>query len=143
MGFPVNAAKNGGGAFLLLYAVFVFFVCLPVMIAEMAVGRNTEKDPIGAYNLLGKNHSGWNFAGFLAVLTPFMIAVFYLLITVWLFGYLALTFVGQLDYLATDASFGEFINSPYMFVGMIAVGAIIHLILLAKYFSKPNATSAY
>lgn len=131
VGFPVNAAKNGGGAFLLLYALFVFFICLPVMIAEMSVGRKTAKDPVGAYKQLADNQPLWNGAGFLAVLTPFMIAVFYMLITVWLFGYLSMTLVGQLDYLADAASFGEFINSPYMFIGMIAVGAIIHFILVA------------
>ena len=52
VGFPVNAAKNGGGAFLLMYALFVFFICLPVMVAEMAVGRKTAKEPVGAYKTL-------------------------------------------------------------------------------------------
>jgi NSS family neurotransmitter:Na+ symporter len=33
VGFPVNAAKNGGGAFLLMYAIFVVVICIPVMIA--------------------------------------------------------------------------------------------------------------
>lgn len=47
VGFPVGAAKNGGGAFLFMYAIFVFFICLPVMLAEMSVGRNTQKDPLG------------------------------------------------------------------------------------------------
>ena len=52
VGFPVNAAKNGGGAFLIMYAIFVFLICLPVMIAEMAVGRKTQKEPVGAYKAL-------------------------------------------------------------------------------------------
>jgi NSS family neurotransmitter:Na+ symporter len=50
VGFPVGAAKNGGGAFLLIYALFVVFICLPVMLAEMSVGRNSRKDPLGAYS---------------------------------------------------------------------------------------------
>ena len=32
VGFPVNAVKNGGGAFLIMYAIFVFLVCLAVLI---------------------------------------------------------------------------------------------------------------
>lgn len=47
VGFPVGAAKNGGGAFLIIYAVFVFLICLPVMLAEIAIGRHTRKDPLG------------------------------------------------------------------------------------------------
>ena len=84
VGFPVSATKNGGGAFLLVYALFVIFICLPVMMAEMAMGRKAQKDPLGSYKFLAGNDPKWNFAGFLAVLTPFMIAVFYMVITVWI-----------------------------------------------------------
>jgi len=131
VGFPVNAAKNGGGAFLLMYALFVFLICLPVMIAEMAVGRKTEKEPVGAYRALSHNSGLWGAAGFLGVLTPFMIAVFYMVITVWVFGYIVLTLTGHLDYLASNDGFGEFINSPYLFIAMAMVAAIINFILVA------------
>jgi len=131
VGFPVNAAKNGGGAFLLVYALFVFVICLPVMIAEMAVGRKTGKQPVGAYKDLSNKSTLWGAAGFIGVLTPFMIAVFYMVITVWLFGYIALTVTGNLDYLASPAGFGEFINSPYLFGAMVVVAGIINFILVA------------
>jgi len=131
VGFPVNAAKNGGGAFLLMYALFVFLICLPVMIAEMAVGRKTAKEPVGAYKALSQKSRLWGGAGFLGVLTPFMIAVFYMVITVWVFGYIALTLSGNLDYLASNGGFGEFINSPYLFIAMAVVAAIINFILVA------------
>ncbi len=131
VGFPVNAAKNGGGAFLLIYALFVLIICLPVMIAEMAVGRKTAKQPVGAYKSLSENSSLWGAAGFIGVLTPFMIAVFYMVITVWLFGYIGLTVTGNLDYLASSEGFGEFINSPYLFGAMIVVAAIVNIILVA------------
>ncbi len=131
VGFPVNAAKNGGGAFLIMYALFVFLICLPVMIAEMAVGRKTAKEPVGAYKSLSQGSSFWGAAGFLGVLTPFMIAVFYMVLTVWIFGYIALTVGGQLDYLASGAGFGEFINSPYLFVAMMVVAGIVNFILVA------------
>ena len=131
VGFPVNAAKNGGGAFLLVYAIFVLLVCLPVMIAEMAMGRKTQKEPVGAYKALNNGGSGWNLAGLLGVLTPFMIAVFYMVITVWIFGYIAITLSGGLDYLATPQAFGEFVNSPHIFGAMVVVAAIINFILVA------------
>ncbi|MFT5812565.1 MAG: NSS family neurotransmitter:Na+ symporter, partial [Psychroserpens sp.] len=131
VGFPVNAAKNGGGAFLLMYALFIFFICLPVMIAEMAVGRKTSKEPVGAYKTLSGGSRAWGAAGFLGVLTPFMIAVFYTVITVWIFGYIALTVTGNLDYLASNNGFGEFVNSPYLFAGMVVVVAIVNFILVA------------
>ncbi|WP_286263275.1 sodium-dependent transporter [Thalassotalea atypica] len=131
VGFPVNAAKNGGGAFLLIYAIFVFLVCLPVMMAEMAIGRKTEKEPVGAYKALGGGGMNWNIAGLLGVLTPFMIAVFYMVLTVWIFAYIAITLSGNLSYLASPASFGEIINSSYIFGAMIIVAAIVNFILAA------------
>ncbi|GAA6203908.1 MULTISPECIES: sodium-dependent transporter [Thalassotalea] len=131
VGFPVNAAKNGGGAFLIMYALFVFFICLPVMIAEMAVGRKTQKEPVGAYKSLSNDSKLWGAAGFLGVLTPFMIAVFYMVLTVWLFGYIALTLSGNLDFLASNEGFGTFINSPYLFIAMAVVAGIINFILVA------------
>ena len=117
VGFPVNAAKNGGGAFLLMYALFVFLICLPVMIAEMAVGRKTAKEPVGAYKDLSGNSKRWGIAGLFGVLTPFMISVFYMVITVWIFGYISLTLAGKLDYLASPGGFGEFIK-----IGRASVG---------------------
>ena len=45
VGFPVAATKNGGGAFLLIYALFVAFICLPIMLAEMGLGRHAQKNP--------------------------------------------------------------------------------------------------
>ena len=131
VGFPVNAAKNGGGAFLLMYAIFVFLICLPVMVAEMAVGRKTQRQPVGAYKELSGGSKLWSAAGFLGVLTPFMISVFYMVITVWLFGYMVLTASGKLDFLASSAGFSEFINSPYLFVAMIVVALLLNFILVA------------
>ncbi|NVK24605.1 MAG: sodium-dependent transporter [Gammaproteobacteria bacterium] len=130
VGFPVAAAKNGGGAFLLIYAIFVILICLPVMMAEMAVGRHTNKDPLGAYNELSENDTKWQFAGWLGVITPFMIAVFYMVVTVWIFGYLYQAATGNLAELADPNTFGAFINSSTLFVYMLVVVAITGAILI-------------
>jgi NSS family neurotransmitter:Na+ symporter len=129
VGFPVGAAKNGGGAFLFMYAIFVFFICLPVMLAEMSVGRNTQKDPLGAYSIISNKNQTWNIAGWLSIITPFMIAVFYLVITVWIFGYLVGAVTGNLAQLADPAHFGTFIQSNTIFVYMALVLAIVYFIL--------------
>lgn len=130
VGFPVSATKNGGGAFLLVYALFVIFICLPVMIAEMAMGRKAQKDPFGSYKSLSNNDSKWSVAGFLAVLTPFMIAVFYMVITVWIFGYLSQVVIGNLDALSRPEHFDMFINSYTVFGYMAVVVLIVNLILV-------------
>ena len=131
VGFPVAAAKNGGGAFLFIYAIFVILICLPVMMAEMAVGRHSSKGPLGAYNQISGGDPKWKAAGILGVLTPFMIAVFYMVITVWIFGYLYRAVTGDLAALADPNTFGEFINSSSLFTYMIFVVAITGVILMS------------
>ena len=130
VGFPVAAAKNGGGAFLFIYAVFVFLICLPVMMAELSMGRSSQRDPLGAYRKLSDNSPIWAIAGWFAVITPYMIAVFYMVITVWLFGYLVAALTGNLAQLADPAYFGEFINSNSVFGFFIAVVIVVNGILL-------------
>jgi len=131
VGFPVAATKNGGGAFLIIYALMVFALCLPVMLAEFALGRHTKKGPLGAFSAVSDRSPGWRFAGFLSILTPYMIAVFYMVITVWIFGFLAHTVSGRLDDLATPSYFGNFINSQSVFAYLVVVTAITALILVS------------
>jgi NSS family neurotransmitter:Na+ symporter len=131
VGFPVAAAKNGGGAFLLIYAFFVAFVCLPVMIAELSLGRHTQKDPIGAYRKEAGPNSPWQLAGLFTFITPFMIAVFYMVITVWIFGYLVEIISGNLDQLAKAETFGQFINGNSIFAYLIVVAGLLNLILMS------------
>ena len=94
------------------------------MMAEMAVGRHTQKDPLGAYNAISQNDNKWKIAGWLGVITPFMIAVFYMVITVWIFGYLYHAVSGNLVALADPKMFGQFIQSHDLFIYMVAVTAI-------------------
>jgi len=129
VGFPVNAAKNGGGAFLIIYAIFVIAICLPVMMAEFAMGRKTNKGPVGAFGALSNQNGGWRLAGLIGVITPFMIGVFYTVISVWIIGYLFMAATGDLAYLASEEAFSEYINSPTLFLSMIGVAAIIFFIL--------------
>jgi neurotransmitter:Na+ symporter, NSS family len=80
--FPVSVSEGGGGAFLLIYLVCVAFVALPVMLAEMVVGRAGEKNPVGALKHL-RPGSPWFFVGMLGVLTGAIILSFYSVIAGW------------------------------------------------------------
>jgi len=131
VGFPVAAAKNGGGAFLFIYALFVIFICLPVMMAEISIGRHTQHAPMNAFRSLSRGHKGWTFGGFLGLITPYMIAVFYTVITVWLFGYLWEAATGGLEQLADPSFFGAFINSNDIFMHLLVVEAIVFFILFS------------
>ncbi|MCE2392000.1 MAG: sodium-dependent transporter [Proteobacteria bacterium] len=83
--FSYLTAENGGGAFVLLYVLFVFLVGLPVLLAELAIGRGTRRSPVGALAELGG--SAWPALGGLFVLSGFLILAYYSVIAGWTLRY--------------------------------------------------------
>ena len=128
--FPVMASKNGGAAFLIIYLLFIAFICYPVMLAEISMGRRTNRNPVGAFSDLSEGHPGWRLAGILAILTPFMIAVFYTVITVWLVVYVKEIAFGRLDLLSNENTFGEVVARPSLFGYLLGLLGLIFTILL-------------
>ncbi|WP_417832205.1 sodium-dependent transporter [Terasakiella sp.] len=110
--FPYMTGQNGGGAFLIIYLALVFTIGLSVMLAEFAVGRAAQRNPIGAFAVLkGKL---WPVVGFLAVLAAFLILSFYSVVAGWTIAYIVKmasgALVGGADELG--AAFGNFISDP-------------------------------
>ena len=128
--FPVMASKNGGAAFLIIYLFFIAFICYPVMMAEISMGRHTNRNPVGAFSQLSEGHQGWRLAGILAIVTPFMIAVFYTVITVWLVVYIKEIAFGRLDLLSNESMFGEVVARPSLFGYLFGLLCLIFSILL-------------
>ncbi|HXI04248.1 MAG TPA: sodium-dependent transporter, partial [Candidatus Saccharimonadales bacterium] len=92
-GFPYMAAQSGGGAFVLLYLIAVGLIGVPVLLAELSIGRATQCSPVGAFARLAPR-SAWPLVGALGVATGFAILAFYSVVAGWTVGYLfkALTF---------------------------------------------------
>jgi len=66
--FPYVAGSNGGGAFVLVYLACILFIGVPVMMAEVMLGRHGRKSPVNAMrdivaessvNLVGPISAGW------------------------------------------------------------------------------------
>ncbi|MEJ0057894.1 MAG: hypothetical protein WDN75_20970 [Bacteroidota bacterium] len=56
--FPYLAGTNGGAGFLFIYLLCIVSLCIPVMIGEIAIGRNAGSDAYGSYNKLGGRQVG-------------------------------------------------------------------------------------
>jgi neurotransmitter:Na+ symporter, NSS family len=128
--FPVMASKNGGAAFLIVYLFFIAFICYPVMIAEISMGRRAQRNPVGAFFDISEGSNAWKIVGMLAILTPFMIAVFYTVITVWLVVYLKELMTGGLETLSQEATFGQLVAEPSLFIYLAFLMVIVFGILL-------------
>jgi NSS family neurotransmitter:Na+ symporter len=86
--FPYSAGENGGGAFVLIYLVCVLCLGLPVMLMEIALGRATQKNPVGAIKAV-RSTGPWKLLGYLAIATGVGILSFYAVIA----GQVLATFV--------------------------------------------------
>jgi neurotransmitter:Na+ symporter, NSS family len=104
--FPYMTHQNEGGAFVLVYLAAVVLVGMPIMAAEILMGRRTRRDPVGAFALLGAGRPGgkaWTAVGFLGVAAGFIILSYYCVVAGWTVHYIVLALQGKLGALARDA----------------------------------------
>lgn len=95
--FPYLAGEYGGGAFVLVYLLAVAVVGLPVMIAEIMLGRRGRQSPINTMRTLAKEEGRsphWQWIGWLGVLAGFLILSYYSVIGGWTLAYVARTAAG-------------------------------------------------
>jgi NSS family neurotransmitter:Na+ symporter len=89
--FSYLASDNGGAAFVLLYVAVTALVGLPVLLAEVVVGRGSQKSPISALQHYGGN--AWKPLGLLFVATGFLILSYYGVIAGWTVRYAVIALV--------------------------------------------------
>ena len=103
--FPYITHENNGGAFVLVYIACVALVGIPIMMAEVLVGRRTQLSPVGAFKKLARDKPGgssWSLVGFLGVLAGFTILSYYSVVAGWTIHYTWLALSGKLGTLAAD-----------------------------------------
>jgi NSS family neurotransmitter:Na+ symporter len=85
--FPYVVGQNGGGAFLLIYLVFIAAIGIPVMMSEFVIGRSAQLNPVGAFKKIAPGKK-WHLIGLLGVVTAFIILAFYTVVAGWTLEYL-------------------------------------------------------
>lgn len=117
--FPYVAGANGGAAFVLIYILFVLILGLPIMIAELVIGRHTEKDPVGAFKTIAGG-TKWELVGYLGVLSGFFILSFYNVVGGWTIGYIVKSFSGDVraihDIVSAKKIFSSFSANPFLMI---------------------------
>lgn len=112
--FPYTAGENGGSAFILIYLAVVLTFGISLVMAEMVMGRVTQRNPVGAFRALGGKR--WVPAGALGVMTGFVILSFYVVVAGWTLAYIVFMAGDQLattDAEVLGAHFGAFVGGTY------------------------------
>ena len=79
-GFPYKAGTNGGGAFVLIYLFCILIIGLPIMMAEIMIGRSSQKSPVNAMRLSAEKSNqspSWRFVGWGGLISGLLILSFY------------------------------------------------------------------
>ncbi len=100
--FPYITGENGGGAFVMVYLLCVAALGVPIMIAEIMLGRRGRQSPINSMRTLASEASAdprWHYLGWAGMLAGFLILAYYSVIAGWAMAYIVKDF------------FGSFINS--------------------------------
>ena len=84
--FPYRTGMNGGGAFVLVYLGAVLLVGVPLLLAEVMIGRSTGRNPVGAFRAL-RGGGPWPLVGWLGVTAGFVILSFYGVVAGWALDY--------------------------------------------------------
>lgn len=96
--FPYMCGQNGGGAFIIFNILCVILVGLPVLIAELAIGRRSRIGGAGAFSSLVKNHKPlWYVVGLIGLITGLIIASYYTVISGWSLEYLYISLTGAIQ----------------------------------------------
>ena len=122
--FPYLAAKYGGGIFLLVYLILTVTFGYALIMSETALGRMTRKSPVGAYQTFGKTKS-FKIGGWLNAVIPMLIVPYYSSIGGWVIKYLVEYLRGNVQTVAQDGYFTEFISDSFQVEAWFIVFAVL------------------
>ncbi len=116
--FPYVTGENGGGAFVLVYLLCIAIIGIPIMMAEVFIGRNGRHNPIASFRLVAERNlasPAWRISAIVGMLAAFIILSFYSMIGGWAASYIGHAASG--DFVGGTADsvgdmFGGLLGSP-------------------------------
>ena len=134
--FPYMVGVYGGAAFVLVYVIVVFLLCLPILNSEMIAGRRSQTNAFGAFKVLAPG-TKWKWVGALMIFTPLVVLSYYSVIGGWSLEYLYKSVCFDFTSVAhtrqeLDSIFGNFISSVWtpliwhtVFLGVTALIVVL------------------
>jgi NSS family neurotransmitter:Na+ symporter len=136
--FPYLTGENGGGAFVLVYLLCVVLVGIPIMMAEILIGRRGRQSPINTMDALAKEEGlsrHWHFLGWMGVVAGFIILSYYSVIAGWTLAYIFRTGAGV--FVDADAAFSkkiftELISDPEKLLAWHTSFMLITIVVVSR-----------
>jgi len=132
--FPYVAGTGGGGAFLIIFLLFILLLGFPLLVGEFILGRKSQSDAITTYKKFAPQ-SGWHITGIIGVVTSFLVLSFYSVVGGWIILYLFKALTGGLAGLSQDQFgllFGEIISEPISTLTGQLIFMLLTIIVVSK-----------
>lgn len=123
--FPWMTGQYGGGAFVVIYLLFLLILGVPVLTMEFAMGRAAQKSPLKMYQAL-KPGGHWGWHGYVCLLGNVVLMMFYTTVAGWMLQYFVDTAAGRfvgLDVSGVETAFGNMLANPVQ--QMVYMGVIV------------------
>ena len=132
--FPWMCGQYGGGAFVLLYLIFLVILGLPVMTMEFSLGRAAQTSPVRMYQTLAPEQKRWHFQGAASLTGNVVLMMFYTSVSGWILYYFVKFLSGSMTGLtpeAVDSVFSGMMGSPTIMVGFMALVVVLGFAVLS------------
>ena len=136
--FPYTAGVSGGGAFVLVYAGAVIAIAIPIVMAELLIGRRARRSPVAAFIKLAREagaSTGWQITGWINLTAAFLILSFYSVIAGWAVAYVPKLASGAFtgaDAAVTTGQFQSLLASPWSLVLWHTVFMVLSVVIVAR-----------
>jgi NSS family neurotransmitter:Na+ symporter len=136
--FPYIAGENGGGAFVLVYLVCIAVIGIPIMMAEVMIGRRGRQSPINTMRALAteaKTGRAWVLLGWAGVLAGFLILSYYSVIAGWALAYVFRTGSGLFTGLTADgvqSIFTTLVSDPERLLAWHTIFITMTMVVVAR-----------
>ena len=136
--FPYITGENGGGAFVLVYLGCVALIGIPIMIAEVMLGRRGRQSPINTMRTLAHEEgrsAAWQGLGWLGMVAGFLILSFYSVVAGWTLAYAVRTATGTFSGATAQGVeyiFNTFIADPERLLAWHTVFMVMTMIVVSR-----------
>ncbi|MBR5810673.1 MAG: sodium-dependent transporter [Bacteroidales bacterium] len=114
--FPYLVGENGGAAFIIVYVILSFVICLPIFVSEFVIGRRSQKNAYSAFRDLSGG-SAWRWVGLFTIIVPLIVLSYYSVIGGWSIEYLlkslTFSFTGGESQSVLSTMFSDFVSSAW------------------------------
>ena len=136
--FPYVTGENGGGAFVLVYLLCIAIIGIPILMAEVFIGRNGRHNPITSMRLVAERNlksPAWRVSAIVGMIAAFVILSFYSVIGGWSASYVGHAAMGDFTGGTAD-SIGELFGGLLASPGQLLIWHTIFMALVVLVVSR-------